>query len=307
MIEIISDYFVRKMKIDTPAAVRRLYGMVCSLAGVFLNLVMFILKLIASILTGSVAAAVDAVHNLTDSASSVVTLLSFVFTDGKRTKKYPMGTGRLEYVAGFVVAIVLITAGFSLAKTSLVKIITPEPVTFSLVSVIMLVLSFLTKLYMAFFNRRISRKISSSALAAASVDCLCDSIATLIAAFAVILVKFTSFNFDSWGGLAVSLFILFAGCKSAKDTVKMIVGIPVCDDLYEDVVKLFSREFHAVTVESMMIHDYGPGNRILSVHVTVPEDSPAEFLCTIQEKLSGEVAEKTGCELQTVICRVVSS
>ena len=305
MIEIISEYLVRKMKNKNTAKVRRLQGMVCSSAGVILNIVMFILKLIASVLTGSVAAAVDAVHNLTDSASSVVTLLSFIFTDGKRTKKYPMGTGRLEYVAGFVVAIVLIIAGFSLAKASFVKIITPEPVTFSLVSMVMLVLSFLTKLYMAFFNRRISRKISSAALAAASVDCLCDSIATLIAAFAVILVKFTSFNFDAWGGLAVSLFILFAGCKSAKDTVKMIVGLPVDDELYNDIVTVFSREFPDVTVESIMIHDYGPENRILSVHVTVPEDSPAVFLCTIQETLSREVTEKTGCELQTVICRAV--
>lgn len=303
MIEIISDFFARKKKIDTPSAVRRLQGIVCSLAGVFLNLIMFILKLIASILTGSVATAVDAVHNLTDSASSVVTLLSFIFTDGKRTKKYPMGTGRLEYVAGFVVAIVLITAGFSLAKTSLVKIITPEPVTFSLLSVIMLVLSFLTKLYMAFFNRRISRKISSSALAAASVDCLCDSIATLIAALAVILVKFTSFNFDAWGGLAVSLFILFAGCKSAKDTVKMIVGIPVDDEFYDDIVMMFSRDFPDVAVGGIMIHDYGPGNRILAVTVMLPEDSTADFLYVIQEKLSGEVAEKTGCELQTIIYR----
>ncbi len=303
MIEIISDFFVRKMKIDTPAAVRRLYGMVCSLAGVLLNLIMFILKLVASILTGSVAAAVDAVHNLTDSASSVVTLLSFVFADGKRTKKYPMGKGRLEYVAGFVVAIVLITAGFSLAKTSLVKIISPEPVTFSFVSVSLLVLSFLTKLYMAFFNRRISRKISSSALAAASVDCLCDSVATLIAALAVILIKFTSFNFDAWGGFAVSLFILFAGCKSAKDTVKMIVGIPVDDEFYDDIVTVFSREFPDVTVEGMMIHDYGPENRILAVSVAVSEEKPVGLLAEIQEKLSGEVAEKTGCELQTIIYR----
>lgn len=303
MIEIISDFLAEKMKNNTPSAVRRLQGMVCSLAGVFLNLIMFVLKLIASILTGSVAAAVDAVHNLTDSASSVVTLLSFFFADGKRTKKYPMGTGRLEYVAGFVVAIVLITAGFSLAKTSFVKIITPEPVTFSLLSVIMLVLSFLTKLYMAFFNRRISRKISSSALAAASVDCLCDSIATLIAALAVILVKFTSFNFDAWGGFAVSLFILFAGCKSAKDTVKMIVGIPVDDDFYDKVLMIFSREFPDIQIAGMMIHDYGPGNRILAVTVMLPEDGTADFLYVIQEKLSGEVAEKTGCELQTIIYR----
>lgn len=299
MIEIISDFFARKKKIDTPLGMRRLYGMVCSLTGVLLNLIMFVLKLIASVLTGSVAAAVDAVHNLTDSASSVVTFLSFVFTDGKRTKKYPMGTGRIEYVAGFVVAIVLIIAGFSLAKTSLVKIITPEPVTFSLVSVIMLVFSFLTKFYMAFFNRRISRKISSAALAAASVDCLCDSIATLIAAFAVILVKFTSFNFDAWGGLAVSLFILFAGCKSAKDTVNMIVGIPVDDELYDKTVEVFRSEYPEVTVENMMIHDYGPGNRILAVSVTVPEDYPAVRLAEIQEKLSSE----EGTIVQTIIYR----
>lgn len=303
MIEIISDFFIRRHYLNSSRAVRRVYGMICSLSGIWLNLVLFALKLTASIFSGSVAAAVDAIHNLTDSASSAVTLLSFMLSGQKKTKKYPMGKGRIEYVAGFVVAVVLLSAGLELAKTSTTKIITPEPVTFSFLSVVMLFISFFVKLYMAMFNRRISKKISSAALKAASVDCLCDSFATLIAAFAVISVRFTNLNVDAWGGLAVSLFILYAGIKAAKDSVKMLVGIPVDDELYDDIEMMFNRDFPDVTVNSIMIHDYGPENRILDVHVTISEDCPAMFLCTVQEKLNREVIDKTGCELQTIICR----
>ena len=283
MIEIISDFFIKKCNIPDLSHRRRIYGIVCSLAGIFLNLILFILKLVASVFSGSVAAGVDAVHNLTDSASSCVTLISFIVSGKECTDKYPMGFGRIEYVAGLIVSFVLVSAGIELAKTSVSGIITPEPVTFSVFSVVMLSASFIVKLYMAFFNKRISRKILSAALSAASADCFCDSIATLVATAAVILVNFTSFNADAWGGLIVSLFILFAGLRTAKDTLKMIVGQPV-DKSVSVAVKRLLCEFPCVlSVEEIAVHDYGPANRLLTVKVRFSTDTDVQRIREIRE------------------------
>lgn len=297
MIEIISDFFIKRHDIKDLSHSRRIYGTVCSLSGIFLNLVLFVMKLTASIFSGSVAAAVDAVHNLTDSASSCVTLISFILSGKRKTKKYPMGLGRIEYVAGFIVSVVLISAGLELAKVSFTKIITPEPVTFSLPSVVMLSVSFFVKLYMAVYNRRISRKISSAALSAASTDCLCDSIATLVATLAVILVEFTSFNTDAWGGLIVSLFILFAGCKSAKDTIKMIIGQPVDEELNFLIKERLEDFSSAVNVEDIVVHDYGPDSRILAVKIRFERNTDVQIIDNLRMQIQTLLAEKNKYEL----------
>ena len=297
MIEIISDFFIKRHDITDLSHSRRIYGTVCSLSGIFLNLVLFVMKLTASIFSGSVAAAVDAVHNLTDSASSCVTLISFILSGKRKTKKYPMGLGRIEYVAGFIVSVVLISAGLELAKVSFTKIITPEPVTFSLLSVVMLSVSFFVKLYMAVYNRRISRKISSAALSAASTDCLCDSIATLVATLALIFVEFTSFNTDAWGGLIVSLFILFAGCKSAKDTIKMIIGQPVDEELNFLIKERLEDFSSAVTVEEVAVHDYGPDSRILAVKIRFERHTDVQIIDNLRMQIQTLFAEKNKYEL----------
>ncbi|MBR5234029.1 MAG: cation transporter [Clostridia bacterium] len=300
MIEIISENFIKKHNINDLSHSRRIYGKVCSLAGIFLNLILFVFKLTASVFSGSVAAAVDAVHNLTDSASSCVTLISFILSGKRKTKKYPMGLGRIEYVAGFIVSVVLISAGTELAKASVSKIITPEPVTFSLFSVVMLTASFFVKLYMAFFNKRISRKISSAALEAASTDCLCDSIATLVATLAVILVNFTSFNADAWGGLIVSLFILFAGCKSAKDTIKMIVGKPVDESLYNMIKEKIEEYSYVLNVEEIALHDYGPDNRIMTVKVSFKEINNMQIIEDLRIHTQTLLPDMNRYELQII-------
>ncbi len=297
MIEIISEIFIKKHNIRDLSCIRRVYGIACSLYGIVLNFIMFAFKLTASVFSGSVAVAVDSVHNLTDSASSCVTLISFILSGKPQTKKYPMGLGRIEYVAGFIVSVVLISAGAELAKVSVSKIITPEPVTFSLVSVIMLSVSVFVKVYMAFFNHRIGVKISSSALVAASTDCLCDSIATVIALFSVILVKFTPLNIDAWGGLVVSLFILFAGCKSAKDTIKTIIGLPA-DEKTHDSVKGVIEDFSCVLgVEETVVHDYGPGNRILAVKVKFEKDTDVKMIDDVWEQTRKYLYDENGYNL----------
>ena len=218
MIEIISGFFINRCPGRDFRTTRCIYGTVCSVCGIFLNFVMFLLKITAGFFSGSVAATVDAVHNLTDSASSVVTLLSFILPYRKSSL-----TEKTECLAGFFVGVMLIFAGLTLAKASAEKITSPETVVFSGFSLAMLIISVLIKLYMAYFNLRTGEKISSVALKAAAADCLCDSISTLIAAAALVAAKFTSFNLDAWGGLAVSVFILLAGAKSVKETVSLLI------------------------------------------------------------------------------------
>ncbi len=302
MIEIFSKFFIKDRKNYNSPPVRKAYGIICAVCGIILNLLMFVLKLIASAFTGSVAAAVDAVHNLTDSASSAVTLLSFLLSGQKKTEKFPLGKGRIEYIAGFIIAIVLITAGFQLAKASIMKIITPEPVTFSLVSVSLLIISVLTKFYMAHFNSKYGKLISSAALRASATDCLCDSIATLIAAFAVIAVKFTTLNIDAWGGFAVSLFILFAGCKAAKDTVKMLLGSTPDDELIKKISTTANRFPEIDSVDNIILHDYGPENRILSFNAYFSNDYSLNEAVGIKNMAEEELKHITGCEIQMILC-----
>lgn len=301
MIEIISKIFIKDRENYSSPPVRRAYGIICAACGIVLNLLMFFFKLIVSAFTGSVAAAVDAIHNLTDSASSAVTLLSFLLSGQKRTKKFPLGKGRIEYIAGFIIAIVLITAGFQLAKASIMKIITPEPVTFSLISVSLLIISVLTKFYMAHFNSKYSKKISSAALKASATDCLCDSIATLIAAFAVIAVKFTTLNIDAWGGLTVSLFILYAGCKAAKDTVKMLIGMAPDEEIVEEINSILNQFAEIKSAGNIVLHDYGPENRLLTIEVSFSDELLLSDTVKITETAAQAIKNATGCQVQLII------
>ncbi len=301
MIEILSHIFIKDNKNYQNPAVRRGYGIICALSGIFLNLIMFIFKFSASSLTGSVASAVDAVHNLTDSASSVVTLLSFLFSGKKKTKKFPWGLGRTEYLAGFTIAVVLIFAGIKLASASITKIITPEPVTFSFLSVILLGISVLTKIYMASFNFRYGNKISSATLKASGIDCLCDSFSTLIAAFAVISVNFTTLNIDAWGGLAVSAFILLAGCKAAKDSVHLILGIAPSEEMIKAAEQIPSLFPCVKNIYSVNLHDYGADNKIITLTAEFCDDATVSSVCDVQKKIKNYILQETGCNCCLII------
>ena len=297
MIENISLFFIKRCKCTCTVTERTIFGIVSSCAGIILNILMFILKLTASAFSGSVAAAVDAVHNLTDSASSLVTLLGFIFCAQPETERYPMGKGRIEYIAGFIVSVVLISAGTELAKTSVSRIINPATVTFSGVSLIMLIISFAVKLYMAFYSSRIAKKISSEALKAAAADCLCDSFSTLIALAAMAILPFTSFNADAWGGLAVSVFILFTGLKSAKETLNLLAGENADKATLCEVRRIFEANFAEAEICRIVLHDYGPCNRIIDVSVTVCTACDAAYIAKKQTELSRLLKASAGVHL----------
>lgn len=212
MIQLFLKTFMKKQDL----CYKNKVGIACSVWGIILNLMQFFIKLAVGCISGSVAVAADAVHNLSDMGSSVLTLISFALTG----KKIPVCKEKTEYIAGLIISVILLITSLKMAKSSILKIITPEPVVFSVFSVVMLLFSILIKFYMASYYHRYGEEMQSQALKVSSIDCLCDSVATLIAAGAIVASKFTQANIDGYGGLAVSAFILIAACKAAKDSAK---------------------------------------------------------------------------------------
>lgn len=207
MIHIFIKIFMKNPHI----AYKEKVGISCSICGIILNLFQVVVKMLVGSLSGSVAVTADAIHNLSDMGSSALTLLSFALP----AKKY--GT-KAEFTAGLIISVLLFITAIQTAKASILKIITPEPLVFSLFSVVMLTFSILIKIYMAAYYRHYGKLINSQALKVTSIDCLCDSMATIIAAGAIAASSFTKWNVDGFGGLGVSAFIFFAACKAAKDS-----------------------------------------------------------------------------------------
>ena len=301
MIKIISKIFIKNCQNYDSPSVRRAYGILCSAYGILLNIVLCLFKFAASSLCGSVAIAVDAVHNLTDSASSAVSLLSFFLSGQKKSEKFPLGKGRVEYIAGFIISVVLIATGVEAAKSAITKIINPEPVSFSVVSLALLILSVLTKFYMAHFNSHYGRKISSAALKASATDCLCDCISTFIAIIAIVSANFTHFNTDAWGGLAVSMFILFAGIRSAMESVRLLIGIPPDAETLKEINEIMSIFSQAHQIESLFLHDYGPDNRILDIKISFEETLSLYDARKTAAEISRQIESATGYRTQIVI------
>ncbi|MCI8687142.1 MAG: cation transporter [Lawsonibacter sp.] len=241
--------------------------------GITLNLLLFLGKLLAGIATASIAVTADAFNNLSDAASSVVTLVGFRLASQEADEEHPFGHGRMEYLAGLVVAILILLVGTELAQSSIQKIIHPEPVVFSPLSAAILAVSVGVKLWMFWFNRGLSRQISSAALAATAADSLSDSAATGILLLGLVAGHFLSLPLDGWLGLAVALFILRTGWGAAKDTVDPLLGRPMDRALAEDIDRIVLGHQYILGIHDLVYHDYGPGRAMMSFHAEVPADA----------------------------------
>ena len=241
--------------------------------GITLNLLLFLGKLLAGIATASIAVTADAFNNLSDAASSVVTLVGFRLASQEADEEHPFGHGRMEYLAGLVVAILILLVGTELAQSSIQKIIHPEPVVFSPLSAAILAVSVVVKLWMFWFNRCLSRQISSAALAATAADSLSDSAATGILLLGLVAGHFLSLPLDGWLGLAVALFILRTGWGAAKDTVDPLLGRPMDRALAEDIDRIVLGHQYILGIHDLVYHDYGPGRAMMSFHAEVPADA----------------------------------
>lgn len=277
--------------IDDPK-VRLAYGRLAGIVGIACNLLLCGGKLLAGILAGSLAMIADAINNLSDAGSSIVTLIGFKLAGSPPDKDHPFGHGRMEYLSAMGVAVLIILAGFELATTAVDKIFHPAESTFSLVSAIILAASIGVKLWMAVFNHRIGKKIHSDALCATGVDSRNDVICTGVVLVSSVLGPALDVSIDGYVGVAVALFVIWSGFTVIKDTVSPLLGQAPDPDLVRGIQQTVLSYEGVVGIHDLIIHDYGPGRIIVSLHAEVPEDQPISKSHDVIDNIEMELQEK---------------
>lgn len=270
MIRFLSRRFIRDCDNVTDPSVRRAYGVLCGCVGIGLNLLLFAAKLLAGLLSGSIAIMADAANNLSDAGSSVVTLLGFKLAAQAPDRGHPFGHGRMEYVSGLVVSMVIVLMGVELARDSVGQILHPEPVAFTPLAGVILLASIGVKLYMARYNRTVGRRIQSAAMAATAADSLGDCLATTAVLLGSLVGHFWDVPADGWCGGAVAVFILWSGVNAARETINPLLGQPPSKEFVEQVRSLVLSYPEITGIHDLIVHDYGPGRCIISLHAEVP-------------------------------------
>lgn len=297
MLKLILRRFVKDSENLSDASVRFAYGTVCGIYGIFLNVLLFAAKLVAGILSGSLAVTADAFNNLSDAGASAVTLAGFRLAVKKPDPDHPFGHGRIEYVSGLIVSFIIILMGVELAKMSFDKLINPTKPEFSAVTVIILILSVAVKLYMSLYNRKYGKKIDSSAMQATATDSLSDTVSTLVVLVSGIICHFTGFVYlDGICGAAVSLFILFAGYKSARDTISPLLGQPPSADFVKKLEELVLSNDKILGIHDTVVHDYGPGRIMVSLHAEVSCKEDVLTLHDIIDSIEITISKELNCE-----------
>ena len=296
MITLLARLFIKDRDKVADAAVRRAYIMLYSLTGIGLNVLLFLGKYLAGRLSGSIAMTADAFNNLSDAGSSVITLLGFRMAAKKPDPGHPFGHGRIEYLSGVAVSIIIIVVGVQLGLESIDKIMNPQPVDAGLLPMLVLVASICVKGYMFAYNRGIGRKINSPGMAATAMDSLSDSIATSVVLISMLLSRFAGVNADGWGGIAVACFIIFSGFKAAKETLSPLLGNPPDPQLVHDITSIVLSHSEVMNVHDLIVHDYGPGRLMVSLHAEVPGNGDIYALHDTIDTIEYELSSKLGCD-----------
>lgn len=269
MFKILAKKFIKNNTEFNNPKVREQYGTLCSIISIVCNIVLVIFKLTMGAITHSIAIQADGLNNLSDVGSNLASLFGFKLANKHPDIEHPYGHGRIEYVAGLIIAFLILLVGFQALRDSVFKIITPEKVTFTIVAVIILIVSILIKLWMAVFNRYASKKINSATLLAASQDSLNDVLATLATLISLILSLYTDLPVDGIMGAVVSIIVLKAGIEIFKDIVNPLLGMAPDKELIKELEEYILSYPEALGIHDLMMHDYGPGRKFLTLHVEV--------------------------------------
>lgn len=278
------------------AELRRKYGAMSGMTGIMLNLLLFSGKLAVALASGSVAVIADAFNNLSDAGSSIVTLVGFKLSGKKPDPQHPFGHGRLEYITGFVVSIAIIVMGVELGLKSIRSLGSGETLAFGVSTVAVLTASVAVKLYMALYNFKLAKFFGSAALMAIFTDSLSDSIATTAVLISIIVSHYTSVQLDSYMGILVSVFILYSGISAAKDTLRPLLGTPPEAEFVDKIEKIVLANPAIVGMHDLVVHDYGPGRCMISLHAEVPSDIDVFKAHCIIDDLENEIFQALGCE-----------
>ena len=296
MISFLAKRFIKNCSDVTDPAVRQAYGVLCGVVGVCFNVLLFALKLLAGMLSGSIAVTADAFNNLSDAGASIVTLLGFKLAGQRPDPEHPFGHGRLEYVSGLIVSMVILLMGVELAKSAVEKILHPEAVEFTLLTGGILLASILVKLYMFFYNRAVGQKIRSAAMEATAMDSLSDCAATAAVLAATLVGHFTSLRIDGWCGIVVAGLVLLAGVRAAKDTISPLLGQPPAPEFVQRIEDVVMASPHVQGIHDLVVHDYGPGRVMISLHAEVPAHGDIMALHDEIDNAEQRLRRELGCE-----------
>lgn len=294
MTEFLVRRFVKDYQDTEKVAVRTRYGLMASVVGICCNVLLFAAKLLTGMFLNSISVMADAFNNLSDAASSIIGFVGVKLAEKPADADHPFGHGRMEYIAAFVVAFLVIQVGFSLFKTSVGKILHPEELSFSLVSVGILLLSVGVKLWMSLFNRKLGNRIHSTVMLATAADSLGDAGATLATIFSIAVFGIFGVNIDGIVGLIVSVLVLIAGINIAKDTLAPLLGEAIDPEIYRQITEFVESYDGIVGSHDLIVHNYGPSRSMASIHAEVPSEVNIEVSHEIVDRIEKEAGEKLG-------------
>ena len=295
MIGFLAKHLIRDYENVTDPKVRQAYGILCGTVGIVLNVCLFAGKFLAGSISHSISITADAFNNLSDAGSSLVTLAGFKMAGAKPDLGHPFGHGRIEYITGLIVSGAILIMAFELVKSSVDKILHPQPVAYGTLALVILLVSVGVKLYMCAYSRRIAGRLNSAAMRATALDSLSDSCATLAVFAAALVGKYTHVTIDGYCGVLVGLFIFYAGIKAAKETLDPLLGQAPDPEFVAEVERLVLSHEAVCGIHDLIVHDYGPGRRFLSVHAEVPADGEILKLHEAIDHIEGELQEELHC------------
>jgi cation diffusion facilitator family transporter len=270
MIKLLIRFFIQNSEQTDAPEVREKYGILSGIVGIFFNILLFSLKFFAGLLSGAISIIADAFNNLSDAGSSIITMIGFRISTQEADSDHPFGHGRSEYIAGLIVSIIILIMAFELIHSSFMKILHPEPVSFTPIVLLILAVSILVKLYMYCYNTYISKKIASAALRATATDSFSDCLATSAVLLAMLVSHFLSVNIDGYCGILVGLFILWGGIQAARDTISPLLGQAPDPKFIQNIKSIVAQYPEVLGTHDLIVHDYGPGRRMISLHAEVP-------------------------------------
>ena len=296
MIGFLAKHLIRDYQNVGAPEVRRAYGVLCGAVGIVINLLLFALKLLAGTLAGSVAITADAFNNLSDAGASIVTLLGFRLAGQKPDPEHPFGHGRIEYISGLIVSLVILLMGFELLRDAVGAILHPEAVECSALTVSILLISICAKCYMYCYNHGVGKKLNAAAMQATAADSLSDCAATAAVLLATLAGYFLGWRIDGWCGLVVSLLILWAGFQAARDTLSPLLGQPPTEEFVQQIRDIVMANKTVCGIHDLVVHDYGPGRVMISLHAEVPAHGDILALHDEIDNVEKELHDKLGCE-----------
>ena len=294
MTDFLVHKFVKNYEQTEDVQVRTSYGVLSSIVGIFCNVLLFAAKFLIGALMHSISVMADGFNNLSDAASSIISFVGVKMAEKPADEEHPFGHGRIEYIAALVVAFLVIEVGLSFLKSSIGKLKNPEEITFELVPFLILVLSIGVKLWLAYFNRKLGKKIDSKVMLATAADSMGDVITTSATILSILVCTFTGFNIDAIAGLVVSLIVMWAGVGIAKDTLEPLIGQAADPELAAKIKQEVESYEGIAGTHDLIVHNYGPNRSMASIHAEVPRDVDIEASHEIIDRIEREVSKKLG-------------